>query len=124
MDLKNKTILITGANGLVGLPTVKKCLDEGAKKVYAVDLIIGDKLKELELANSDRLLTIVTDLTYLNNCEALFDVDTMNIVLHIAGIKGSPTRATQQPADYLFPMVMFNTNMIKTSFDAKVGSIT
>jgi GDP-L-fucose synthase len=120
MDLKNKTILITGANGLVGLPTVKKCLDEGAKKVYAVDLVIGDKLKELEITNSDRLLTIVTDLTYLNNCEALFDVDTMNIVLHIAGIKGSPTRATQQPADYLFPMVMFNTNMIKTSFDANV----
>ncbi len=32
MELKGKTVLVTGANGLVGLPTVRKCLEEGADK--------------------------------------------------------------------------------------------
>jgi GDP-L-fucose synthase len=44
----------------------------------------------------------------------------VDIVLHIAGIKGSPSRTASSPADYLFPMTMFNTNMIKASFDANV----
>jgi NAD(P)-dependent dehydrogenase (short-subunit alcohol dehydrogenase family) len=37
MEFTGKKVIITGANGLVGLPAVKKCLDEGAK-VFAVDL--------------------------------------------------------------------------------------
>ncbi len=35
MEFRGKSVLITGANGLVGHPTVKKCLEEGATKVYA-----------------------------------------------------------------------------------------
>jgi len=119
MEFNNKTVLITGANGLVGIPTVKKCLEEGAKKIYAVDIVIGDQLRELELNSGGRLITVNTDLTYLTNCQSLFS-NNIDICLHLAGIKGSPTRAAKQPADYLFPMLMFNTNMIKAAFDAKV----
>ncbi len=119
MEFKNKTVVITGANGLVGLPTVKKCLQEGASKVYAVDIKIGNEL--LALQNDNPNLVIVNkDLTYLSNCEDLFAGEKINIVLHIAGIKGSPARSSKQPCDYLFPMLMFNTNMIKAAFDAKV----
>jgi GDP-L-fucose synthase len=119
MEFKNKTVVITGANGLVGLPTVKKCLQEGASKVYAVDIKIGNEL--LKLQNDNPNLVIVNkDLTYLSNCEDLFAGEKINIVLHIAGIKGSPARSSKQPCDYLFPMLMFNTNMIKAAFDAKV----
>jgi len=119
MEFKNKTVVITGANGLVGLPTVKKCLAEGASKVYAVDIKIGNEL--LALQNDNPNLVIVNkDLTYLTNCEDLFAGEKINIVLHIAGIKGSPARSSKQPCDYLFPMLMFNTNMIKAAFDAKV----
>jgi len=119
MDIKNKSILITGANGLVGLPTVVKCLEQ-ADKVIAVDIKIGEDLLKLKEDNSDRLTLVKTDLTYLHNCEALFLNSKIDIVLHIAGIKGSPSRTAKCPADYLFPMTMFNINMIHSAFKAKV----
>lgn len=120
MDFKNKNIIVTGANGLVGLPTVKKCLEEGANKVYAVDIKVSEPLKKLEQQYPNNCEIVNTDLTYLNNCEELFNGTDINIVLHIAGVKGSPARSSKQPCDYLFPMLMFNTNMIKSAFDAKV----
>jgi len=120
MEFKGKNVLITGANGLVGLPTIEKCLEEGSN-VVAVDLKIGESLKELQSKYGlDRLTLVQTDLTYLSHCEQLFTNEKIDIVLHIAGVKGSPARSSKQPADYLFPMLMFNTNMIKASFDAKV----
>jgi GDP-L-fucose synthase len=120
MELTGKKIIVTGANGLVGLPAVKKCLEEGAAKVYAVDLRFSKNLNFLKGQYQDRLELVKTDLTYLSHCENLFTMDKIDIVLHIAGVKGSPARSSTQPADYLFPMLMFNTNMIKASFDAKV----
>jgi GDP-L-fucose synthase len=120
MNFQNKRILITGANGLVGIPTVKKCLQESAEKIYAVDIKIGSELTSLQMQYPDKLILVQADLTYLHTCEALFVDTKINIVLHIAGIKGSPTRTAKHPGDYLFPMLMFNTNMIKASFDAKV----
>lgn len=120
MEIKNKNVIITGANGLVGLPAVRKCIDEGANKVYAVDIIINDKLIGLQKQFSNQCEIIQTDLTYLHNCEKLFKNIKIDIVLHLAGVKGSPARSSKQPCDYLFPMLMFNTNMIKSAFDAKV----
>jgi GDP-L-fucose synthase len=120
MELTNKNIIVTGANGLVGLPTVRKCLEENASMVYAVDIAIGDQLKDLKSKFQNNLELVKTDLTYLDNCENLFKDKNIDIVLHIAGVKGSPERSSKQPCDYLFPMLMFNTNMIKSSYDAKV----
>lgn len=120
MNIENKVILITGAGGLVGLPTIEKCLERGAKEVVAVDIRQPLDLIRLKHKYQERLTIQNKDLNYLHNCEALLEEYKPNIVLHLAGIKGSPTRATKQPADYLFPMVMFNTNMIKASYEAGV----
>lgn len=120
MDLKDKRIVITGASGLVGYPTVVKCLEEGAREVIAADIKISEELRQLRTKFPLGQLTLTeTDLTYFNNCERLFSTP-VDVCLHLAGIKGSPSRAAKQPADYLFPMMMFNTNMIKAAFDAKV----
>lgn len=117
MNIEGKTILITGANGLVGIPTVDLCLKENAKKVIVVDKNINN----LSIySNKNNVEIIQTDLTYLDNCEKLFQKEKINIVLHLAGIKGSPSRTAKFPADYLFPMMMFNTNMIKVAFEADV----
>jgi GDP-L-fucose synthase len=122
MEFTGKKVIVTGASGLVGIPTVRKCLQEGVDRVYAVDIKINNELEILQsLYGTDKLVLVKTDLTYLSNCEQLFSEEQIDIVLHIAGIKGSPARSSTQPADYLFPMLMFNTNMIKASFDAKVG---
>ena len=120
MNIENKIVLVTGANGLVGLPTVKKCIQRNVKTVYAVDIHFSENMKQLASNHPNQLKLIETDLTYLHNCEDLFKLDNINIVLHIAGIKGSPSRTANSPADYLFPMLMFNTNMIKTAFDANI----
>jgi GDP-L-fucose synthase len=85
-----------------------------------VDINIGEGLIDLR-DQYPNLILVMKDLTYLDNCENLFKEQPIDIVLHIAGIKGSPARSSKQPADYLFPMLMFNTNMIKAAFDAKVG---
>lgn len=116
MNLQGKTVLITGANGLVGMPTVKKCLEQGVNKVIAVDI----KTDNLQTIQDSRLEINTVDLTYLHQCEQLFKDNKINVVLHLAGIKGSPSRTAKFPADYLFPMMMFNTNVIKASFDADV----
>ncbi len=84
MEFTGKKVIVTGANGLVGLPAVKKCLDEGAARVYAVDLRISDNLKWLQSQyGSDKLVLVQTDLTYLSHCEQLFTNDKIDIVLHI-----------------------------------------
>jgi GDP-L-fucose synthase len=121
MDFKNKRIIVTGAAGLVGVPAVRKCLEEGAQRVIAVDIRVSEQLEDLKEQYPNQLDVRMIDLTYLNNCEGLFYDRNVDIVLHIAGVKGSPARSSKQPCDYLFPMLMFNTNMIKAAFDAKVG---
>jgi GDP-L-fucose synthase len=121
MDFKNKRIIVTGAAGLVGVPAVRKCLEEGAQRVIAVDIRVSEQLEDLKKQYPNQLDVRMIDLTYLNNCEGLFYDRNVDIVLHIAGVKGSPARSSKQPCDYLFPMLMFNTNMIKAAFDAKVG---
>ena len=88
MEFTGKTVIITGANGLVGLPAVKKCLDEGAK-VFAVDLKFSDNILFLQQQYGKEWLVLVkTDLTYLSHCEDLFKGEKIDIVLHIAGVKG------------------------------------
>jgi GDP-L-fucose synthase len=119
MNLTNKTILVTGANGLVGIPTVTKILNLSPKKVIAVDINIGEDLKNLQKDFNNLVLKTV-DIRYLDQCETLFNDDSINCVFHLAGIKGSPLRAKNSPSDYIFPMIMFDTNMIKTSFSANV----
>lgn len=121
MEFKDKVVVVTGASGLVGVPAVRKCIEEGAKKVIAVDIKLSKALQELVNQYPDVCVYEEKDLTYLRPCQSLFNrEDKVNIVLHIAGVKGSPARSSTQPCDYLFPMLMFNTNMIKSAFDADV----
>lgn len=117
MNLSNKTVLVTGANGLVGMPTIKYLLEKNVKRVIAVDI----SMKNLFMYSSDpRVELKFKDLTYYHECQQLFEKGNIDIVLHLAGIKGSPSRTAKFPADYVFPMMMFNTNMIKAAFEAKV----
>ena len=55
MDFKNKIILVTGASGLVGYPTVVKCIEAGANKVIAVDIKISEELSKLSLQHPSQL---------------------------------------------------------------------
>ena len=88
--MKNKSALVIGANGMVGTALMRAL---AKNKNYF--LIKG--------------VDIETDMTIKANTEIIKDFDH---VYHVAGIKGSPQRAKQRPADYL-PMLQFDSNIIE-----------
>ena len=84
----NKKALIIGGKGMVG-----KQLDKLCQEVY-------DEVKVIDIEH---------DMTIKSNAEIIKDYDH---IYHLAGIKGSPLRAKERPADYL-SMLQFDTNVIK-----------
>ena len=65
MNLENMTIIITGANGLVGIPTIKKCLQENAAHIFAVDINVGKDLKYLAEKYKNRITIYLFQLIYI-----------------------------------------------------------
>jgi len=53
------------------------------------------------------------DLTQMHNC--LDACDGMDVVLHLAGIKGSPKSTSQQPASFFYSTITFNTHMMEAA---------
>ena len=108
--MKGKKVLITGANGLVGNYMVQKCIDKGAF-VTAVDIRQPDN--QIEKYQKENYQFINADLREFKTCKRV--VEDQDIIFHIAGVKGSPKRAAEQPADYFVPMLQFNTNMMEAA---------
>ena len=101
-------ILITGASGMVGKHLVDICLDKGYY-VRATDIRYDDRydiyVKNFEFYQAD--------LRDFDDCKNV--VTGMDVVFHVAGVKGSPKRAAEQPNDYFTPMLQFNTNMAEAA---------
>ena len=98
MTFKNKKILVTGGNGMIGRRLVELLKHEGA------DVRVAD-LPEY-------------NLTKKTDCKEA--CDGMDMVFHLAGIKGSPQRCMEQPASFSVPMIQFNANMIEAAYNAGV----
>jgi GDP-L-fucose synthase len=97
ISLKNKKVLVTGSGGMIAAPLVNLLTEKGAI-VQCTDL--------------------PTDLRERAVCQKI--CKGMDIVFHLAGIKGSPQSAKEQPARYFVPMLQFNTNMMEAAKDADV----
>ena len=97
MEFNNKNILVTGGNGMIGKRLVELLEHRGAN-VHIADL--------------------PTDLRDRNTCKEV--CSGMNIIFHLAGIKGSPERCMKQPASFSVPMIQFNANMIEAAYEANV----
>ena len=101
----NKHILVTGGTGLIGRPLVDMLLDVGAiVRVASLD----DPSRVNVRAEFMRV-----DLTRFDYC-----VDVckgMDIVFHLAGIKGSPKMTKEKPASFFVPTILFNTNMMEAA---------
>lgn len=104
-------ILITGASGMVGKHLVDMCLD---KRYYVrgVDIRLDDRYLE-EKYWGDNFDFFQADLRDFDRCKVL--VDDIDVVFHVAGVKGSPKRAAEQPNDYFTPMLQMNTNIAEAS---------
>jgi GDP-L-fucose synthase len=94
---KDKNILVTGANGMIGRQLVKLLKFKGGN-VRATDL--PDDLRDRDVCQ--------------RVCEG------QDIVFHLAGIKGSPVRCMKSPASFSVPMIQFNANMVEAAYNADV----
>ena len=80
MDIRNKTVLITGANRGIGRALVQEALKRGAKKVYAATRGASD----FEDARVTPLRLDVTNASQIQ--EAVVKVDTLDVLINNAGV--------------------------------------
>ena len=97
MKFKNKKVLVTGSNGMIGRQLVKLL-----KNNFAI-------VTETDLPE---------DLRSREVCKRV--CDGQDIVFHLAGIKGSPIRSMESPASFSVPMIQFNANMVEAAYNADV----
>jgi GDP-L-fucose synthase len=107
---KDKKVLITGGGGMIGRSLINQLIDKECK-IYVADLTTPTDLPE-------GVEHLQVDLRFFDNCMDI--CKGMNYVFHLAGVKGSPQMAKEQPVDFMVPMLQFNTNMIQASFEVKV----
>ena len=110
MDIKDKNILVTGGTGMIGRQVVDLLVEEGAN-VYVASL---DKPTGLPKG----VEFLECNLQWFGNC--LKVCDGMDIVFNVVGVKGSPKMCKEQPADFMVPMLQFNTNMMEAARISKV----
>src|SRR5574344_116608 len=82
MNLENKIVLITGANGGLGQAFIKYCLENNIQKIYccARDIKNIDAIdKPIESIKLD-----LTNLTDINNLES--SIDSIDILVNNAGV--------------------------------------
>jgi GDP-L-fucose synthase len=106
----NKNILVTGGTGMIGKALVEKL------KQYNANITIADLNSVNEKA--DNVEYIQADLRYFSQCEEL--CKNKDFVFNVVGVKGSPQACATQPADFMVPMLQFNTNMMEAARKSNV----
>ena len=84
--VKNKTILITGSSGTIGSELLKICVDNGAKKIIAIDHNEYGQYKILEKNYKNVLVSVVSILNKFL-IEDIFFKEKPDIVIHAAAYK-------------------------------------
>ena len=112
---KNKKILVTGGTGMVGMALIKLLANaESIIRVVSIDNVNPfENQKNIEFKK--------LDLRKYENC--LKACENIDIVFHVAGIKGSPAVALNKPASFYVPTILFNTNLLEAAIKSKVDHI-
>lgn len=105
MDLRGKNVLVAGGTGMIGIPLVKMLIDKGAK-VRIASLDNGERAHP-------QAEFIQCDLTHPDNCIRV--CDNMDVVFNLLCTKGSPATSKTNPASFLVPMVLYDTNLMEAA---------
>jgi NAD(P)-dependent dehydrogenase (short-subunit alcohol dehydrogenase family) len=110
MNLKDKTILVTGANRGIGQALVEEALRRGAKRVYA-----GTRQP---LAHSDRRVTpLMLDVTNAAQIRAAVEkVDALDILINNAGISLLNDLSDRAALERLLAVNLFGTYDVTQAF--------
>lgn len=95
MNWKNKFVMVTGGDGMIGQELVKQ-LEKEEANVIVVDVKRGKG----------------HDLREYSNCLSWLESIRPEFIFHLAGIKGNIWKTQNEPVDFMGPMLQFNTNMI------------
>ena len=95
--MKNKIILVTGSEGMIGKELVEQL------KVYELEGTI------IRCAD----LSLGTDLRYYDKC--LEAVQGVSDVYALMGVTGSPKMTNERPIDFFVPMLQCNTNILEAA---------
>lgn len=101
---KDKKVLVTGSEGMIGRELVIQLKDLGA-------IVHGADYKNPE----------DPDLRNYYKCLALVSVTRPDYIFHLAGVKGSPKMTQEQPVSFMGPMLQFDTNMILAATEYNVS---
>ena len=103
--LKSKRVLVTGGSGLIGIPLVKKLQNIGADvRVVSLD----DK------APFDASVEFIKgDICNRDICERV--LQDIQVVFHLAGIKGSIGVAQKKASTFLVKNIVMNTNIMEAA---------
>ena len=107
---KNQKILVTGGGGMIGRSLVKFLLEKEA------NITIADLTEPSDLPKNVEYIKV--DLRYFDQCEKI--CTGMDYVFNLVGIKGSPKMCAEQPADFMVPMLQFNTNRMEAARRANI----
>tara|TARA_A100001015_G_C15040124_1_gene739078 strand:+ start:291 stop:1271 length:981 start_codon:yes stop_codon:yes gene_type:complete len=106
---ENQNILVTGGTGMVGIALVN-LLKEHNTNITVVTL---DDFNPF----SEDINMIKKDLRSFENCKEV--CKNKDYIFHLAGIKGSPAVALNQPANFFVPTVLFNTSLLQAAYEVK-----
>jgi len=107
---QNKSVLVAGGTGMIGIPTVHLLLEAGAKvKVVSMDSkAFAAKVLPKDVVFERR------DLTDMDQC--IKAVQGQNYIFNLVGIKGSVGIGQTMVASYFVPMIRFQTNLMEAAF--------
>ena len=103
MNWKGKKVLVTGSEGMIGKELVIQLTELGAD-------VKGFDIK-------DRVSPINNVFDEVQCLEACMGID---YVFHLFGVKGNPRMTSEQPMDFIIPMLRGDLNMIDAAQQKKV----
>lgn len=104
MNWKNKLVMVTGSEGMIGKELVIQLKNLGARILRF----------DIKLNKSD-------DVRDYKKCLEILKEFKPEYIFHLFGVKGNPKFTKEKPVDFMAPMLQGDTNMILAAQEAGIS---